>query len=278
MVSRLFLPAIFLLQLLKSSRSLWRLSRLALHLGCGLAIAALVLPHLPVAQRRRVIGKWSAHVLHILHVRLSVSGTLPAGHERAALFVANHVSWLDIWAINAVHTVRFVAKSEMRTWPAIGWLAQQAGTIFIRRTRRHDTSRVSVAGAEALGSGDCVCVFPEGTTTDGTCLYPFKSSLLQSAVEAQVPVWPVALRYVRDDGSANTAVAYCGDITMQQSLREILGQREILAQLTFAPPIEPAGRNRRQLAHAAEEVISSLARLPVRAAPETASGLPGVAR
>jgi 1-acyl-sn-glycerol-3-phosphate acyltransferase len=267
-----------LLQLLNRFRSFWRLSRLALHLGYGIAIAVLVLPHLQGSRRQRVIGTWSAHVLHILKVRLIVTGMLPTVDERAMLFVANHVSWLDIWAINAVRTVRFIAKAELRAWPVIGWLSQQAGTIFIRRARRHDTSRVSVAGAEALRGGDCVCVFPEGTTTDGTCIYPFKSSLLQSAVEAQAPVWPVALRYVRDDGSANTAVAYAGDTTMKQSLWSILGQHEIFAHLTFAQPIQPEGRNRRQLAQAAEEVISSLARLPVRAAPGTASDLPDAAR
>lgn len=249
-----------------------------LHIGYGVAVAMLVLPRFQGARRERVIRDWSAQILRILNVRLVATGVLPAADARAALIVANHISWLDIWAINTVQVVRFVAKSEVRNWPVIGWLSKKGGVIFIERARRRDTSRVSGAGAEALRGGDCLCVFPEGTTSDGTHLRPFRSSLLQSAVDAGVPVWPVAVCYPKADGTPNTAVAYAGDTTMAQSMHAILGQREIIVHLTFAPPIFPEGRDRRQLAQAAEVVISSLARLPVRATPGTASDPPGAAR
>jgi 1-acyl-sn-glycerol-3-phosphate acyltransferase len=260
------------------ARRIWRLSRLALHLGYGMAIAALVLPRVQGARRERLISGWSAHVLRILNVRMVVTGMLPTVDARAVLFVANHVSWLDIWAMNTVRGVRFIAKSEMREWPVIGWFSKKAGVLFIERARRHDTSRVSAAAVEVLRGGECLCVFPEGTTSDGTHLYPFKSSLLQSAVDAAAPVWPVAVRYLREDGSPNTAVAYAGDTTMAQSMHAILGQREIVLHLTFAPPILPHGLDRRDLAHSAQQAISSLVRLPVRAAPGTPSGPPGASR
>lgn len=241
-------------------------------------MAAVVLPRLKGARRERLIRNWSAHVLRILNVRLEVSGMLPTVDARTALFVANHVSWLDIWAINAVRTVRFVAKSEVRGWPVIGWLSQQAGVIFIERTRRHDTARVADAGTLALQGGDCLCVFPEGTTSDGTHLHPFRSSLLQSAVDADAPVWPVAIRYPQPNGAPNTSIAYAGDTSLAESMLSILGQREIVAHLVFAQPILSHGRDRRELAQAAEEIISSLARLPVRAAPGIPSDPPAVAR
>lgn len=253
---------------------LWRLSRLALHVGYGVATAALVLPRMDDARRKRLIRNWSAHVLRILNVRLEMNGMLPTVDSRPVMLVANHVSWLDIWAINSVRVVRFVAKSEVRDWPVIGWLSQQVGVIFIERARRHDTARVSGAGVEALLGGDSLCVFPEGTTSDGTQMYPFKSSLLQSAVDAAAPVWPVALHYPGKNGGANTAVAYAGDTTFFQSMRAVLAQREIVVRLIFAEPICPEGLDRRELARAAESVISSLACLPVRAAPGTPSGLP----
>jgi 1-acyl-sn-glycerol-3-phosphate acyltransferase len=264
----------FLKQIPSHLRRIWRLSRLTLHLGYGLAVAALVLPRLQGPRRERLISGWSAHVLRILNVRMVITGMLPTVDARAVLFVANHVSWLDIWAINTVRSVRFIAKSEMRDWPVIGWLSKKTGVIFIERARRHDTSRVSVAGAEVLRGGDCLCVFPEGTTSDGTHLYPFKSSLLQSAVDAVAPVWPVAVSYPMQDGTPNTAVAYAGDTTLAQSMHAILGQREIVVQLIFAPPILPHGLDRRDLAQTAEQVISSLVRLPVRAAPGKPSDPP----
>jgi 1-acyl-sn-glycerol-3-phosphate acyltransferase len=256
----------------------WRLSRLALHTAYGVATAALVLPWINDERREHLIRNWSAHILHILNVRVEVDGMLPTADPRPAMFVANHISWLDIWAINSVRVVRFVAKSEVRDWPVIGWLSDKAGVIFIERARRHDTARVSNAGAQALLDGDSLCVFPEGTTTDGTHVRPFRSSLLQSAVEACAPVWPVALHYPDENGQANIGVAYAGDTTMLQSLRAVLMQRSMTVRLTFAEPIEPEGRDRRALAQAAESIISSLARLPVRVVPETPAGPPAGSR
>lgn len=247
---------------------LWRAARLGLHLGYGVAAAAVVLPWLGESQRAALIRRWSAHILHILDVRLQAEGMLPTADPRPALFVANHVSWLDIWAINAVRPVRFVAKSEVRRWPIIGWLSERAGALFIERGRRHDVARVSSAGAEALRGGHSVCVFAEGTTSDGTRLYPFKSALLQSAVEAGTPVWPVALRYHDEAGRPNTAVAYAGETTLVQSLRAVLAQRETVVRLIFAEPISVTGRDRRALAQAAQDAIATLARLPVHVAPE----------
>ena len=94
------------------------------------------------------------------------AGTRRAGARRA-MIAANHVSWLDIFAIASLRHTRFIAKSEIRDWPLAGWLAEKSGTIFIRRARRHDTARINALVHEALGEGDCVGLFPEGTTTEG---------------------------------------------------------------------------------------------------------------
>lgn len=219
-----------------------------------------------------MISRWSAHILHILKVVLTISGKVPEKDGPAALFVSNHVSWLDIWAINSIRTVRFVAKSEVRTWPVIGWLSRQAGVIFIERARRHDTSRVAAAGAAALRNGDSLCVFPEGTTSDGSHIHPFRSSLLQSAVDANAPVWPITLKYTLPGGAPNTEVAYAGDTSLAQSMRAILSHDEIHLQIIFAEPIDSKDRNRRDLAQQAENIIAAEARLQVRGALETISG------
>jgi 1-acyl-sn-glycerol-3-phosphate acyltransferase len=245
-----------------------------MHLILGMAIAATVLPGLSRPRHQQVIRWWSGRVLRILRVRLRIKGEPPPENAFGVLFVSNHISWLDIWLINAVQPVLFISKSEVRTWPMVGWLAEQVGTIFIERARRRDTSRVSNAGTMALQQGDCLCVFPEGTTTDGTCMRPFKSSLLQSAVDSRVPVWPMVIAYPGKNGYPDTGIAYADDVSMAQSLREILGRRSIDAVLEFLPLLPSQGLSRRQLSAQAEKTISSRACLEVRAAPGTASGLP----
>jgi 1-acyl-sn-glycerol-3-phosphate acyltransferase len=245
-----------------------------IHLVFGMVIAATLLPHLSPGRRHRLIRWWSARVLRILNVRLQILGDRPPQGATGILFVSNHISWLDIWLINAVQPVRFISKAEVRAWPMIGWLAEQVGTIFIERARRRDTSRVSNAGALALQQGNCLCVFPEGTTTDGMCMRPFKSSLLQSAVDSGVPVWPMVIAYPGSNGCPDTGIAYADDTSMAQSLHEILGREGIDAVLEFLPPLPSQGVSRRQLSAQAEKVISSRACLEVRVAPETTSGLP----
>jgi len=248
------------------------------HLVSGVVIAATVLSGLQRPRRERIIRWWSARILHILNVQVQVTGSIPPVDARGVMFVANHISWLDIWTINTVKAVRFISKAEVRCWPVIGWLAAQAGTLFIERGRRQDTSRVSAAGCEVLRHGDCVCVFPEGTTTNGTYIQPFKSSLLQSAVDAEAVIWPVTIAYPDRNGQPDQGVAFADDINLLDSLRVILSRDAIKVCLEFGEPVRAAGRSRRDLAQLAEKVISSQARLEVRAAPGTASYLQAARR
>lgn len=252
---------------------LWRSARLLAHLLHGVAVAALIVPRLDPAAREARIKQWCATVLSILHVRVVLRGHAPAAGTADALFVANHISWIDIWVLKQLHPMRFVAKAEIRDWSVIGWLAEKAGTLFIQRHKRQETGRMMNSVEEALRAGDCLCFFPEGTTTDGTELKPFKSSLFQAAVNAGATVWPVALYYPHPDGGANTAIAYCGEITMLQSLIAVLKQQEIIVTLDFAEPISAQGQERRHLCSKARQAIASRLNLPSRKAPETHAGL-----
>lgn len=242
-------------RLLRLTRALW-------HLLCGSVIAVLILPHLADAPRERRIQAWCAQLLRIFNVHMKVSGDIPHSDTRNVLFVANHISWIDIWALKASCPMQLVAKAEIRAWPMVGWLAQQTGTLFIERERRHDTGRVVRDVKQALRQGGSLCFFPEGTTTDGTQLKPFKTSLMQAAIDAEARVWPLAIRYPGADGRPNTAIAYHGNMTMAQSLRAVLKQREILIELEFAAPIPAAGHDRRQLSRQARQAIAALLNLP----------------
>lgn len=190
------------------------------------------------------------------------------------MFIANHISWLDVYALNQIRPARFVAKADVRNWPIVGWLAEKTGTLFIERGRRQDTGRVANAATDALVEGGCLCYFPEGTTTDGSQLLPFKGSLLQAAINANARVWPLAIKYPLPDGSNNLSLTFIGDDTLMGSLLNILKQRRSVVELHFGEPVVASGLVRRELTEEMECVIAALLRLPVRAAPEITSDLP----
>ena len=231
-----------------------RIIRFALHLARGMLIEALFFPLQSEERRKREVERWSRQLLDMLAVRLCVSGA-PADRAQPLMLVANHVSWLDIFAINAVVPARFVAKSEVRRWPLVGWLCARAGTIFIERARRHDTARINHAIGRALAAGDVFAVFPEGTTTDGSAVLKFHASLLEPALEAGAAVQPVALCYECNDGTLCTEAAYDGDKSLWDALMGMTSRREIVARVWFLQPLAPQTRHRRELALAAREAI-----------------------
>ena len=232
-----------------------RLVRVFLHLLRGLLISTLLFPFYSRTRRRQEVRKWSAALMHILGVQVHVHDA-PV-RARPLMLVSNHVSWLDIFALNSAIPMRFVAKSEIRRWPFIGWLSAKTGTLFIERGRRSDTARVNRLIAEAMLEGDVVAVFPEGTTSDGTQILRFHSSLMQPALIADAVVQPVALRFTHGDGSLCTEAAFDGDKTLWQSLLQISALRKIAVQLHFLPLLSGDVPHRRALADAAHAAIAS---------------------
>jgi 1-acyl-sn-glycerol-3-phosphate acyltransferase len=238
-----------------------RLTRLALHLLQGMLTIATLFPFYSAAHRSAAVKRWSQSLLDMLGVQLHVHGEIPRngaprGQPLPAMLVANHVSWLDIYAINAVLPVRFVAKSEIRAWPVIGWLSANTGTLFIERARRRDTLRISGDIVAAMQRGDVVTVFPEGTTTDGSQVLRFHASLLQPALQAGAQVHPVALRYQRGDGALCVEAAYDGDKSLWDTLRLIVAQPVVHTHLWFLPALATDATDRRTLAHAAHAAIA----------------------
>lgn len=234
----------------------FRAIRLALHLLYG-ALLAVVFPSLDPARQKRILQRWSAALLGILSVRISTTGAVSLQEVRHGLIVANHISWLDVIVLNSVLPLRFVAKSEVRNWPLIGWLCARAQTIFIERNKRSDTARTNLQAVESLRQGNCMAIFPEGTTTDGSHVRHFHSSLLQPAIDAQTPIYPVAIRYHDADGQPNMDAAYIGDMTFIESLWKILRSSDLRACLTATPTLNTGIENRRALALEAHQRISA---------------------
>lgn len=234
-----------------------RLLRVFLHLFAGLAICALVFPWAGAARRDDWIRGWSRRLLGICGVSLEQRGEALAH----ALVVANHVSWLDIFVINALHPCRFVAKSEIRAWPLLGWLVAQAGTVFIARGSRRDLRHAFKGLVGSLEQGQRVAFFPEGTTAAQGALMPFHANLFEAAIDAQVMVQPYALEYLDADSEHHPTVDFSGDISFASSIVAVLSGGAVRARLVCLAPLDARGTHRRELAaSAAQAVAAALAR------------------
>jgi 1-acyl-sn-glycerol-3-phosphate acyltransferase len=235
-------------------QALLRGVRVASHLLYALLIA-VVYPMLTLQARQFIMRRWSRALLRILQVRLETGGHLPPQRKRGSLLVANHTSWLDVYALSAIQPSSFVAKAEVRSWPLIGLLCRRAQTIFIERNLRRDTMRTNILIAGRLNQGECVALFPEGTTTDGTQVRHFHSSLLQCAVDTECDVYPVTIRYHDGSGRSCKDAAFIGDMTFLQSLVKILFSGSLHVTLVFLPAISGAQKTRRALADQAHASI-----------------------
>lgn len=232
-----------------------RAIRLVLHLFYG-GILALFYPSLPVGLQKRIMHRWSVELLDVLHVRISVNGEHPLHEIKQGLIVANHISWLDVFVMASVLPMRFVAKSEVRSWPFIGWLCARANTIFIERNKRSDTIRTNVQAVEHLRSGNCMAIFPEGTTSDGTQVRHFHASLLQPAIDSQTSIYPVAIHYHDKNNNPNFDAAYIDDMSFVESLWKIMSSPNLHVRLTTTEAISTQGENRRLLALEAHRRIA----------------------
>lgn len=238
-----------------------RFTRIIVHIARGLATTAFVFPFAQHRARSRMVQRWSQHLLRILAVELERAGSDAPLPERV-LIVANHISWLDIFVLNALQPARFIAKSDIRRWPVIGLLVGSVGTLFLDRTRRRDAGRINERVMAALAAGDVIALFPEGTTTEGRELLPFHGSLLQPVIEAGGHVVPAAIRYTHADGSHSVAPAYVGETSLVASLGQMLRARRTRVLLHLGTPLPAHGRHRREIAADAHRAIRRALELP----------------
>lgn len=224
----------------------WRYLRLVLHLVQGALTIALVYPFTRRPTHQALRRRWSHGLLKVLGIELDTRGQAVAP---GCMLVANHISWVDIFVINALAPAAFVSKAEVRAWPVVGWLAAKNDTIFLRRGSRGHARVINAETAALLDAGCNVAIFPEGTTTDGSRLLHFHAALLQPAIACAHPVQPLALQYLTPAGHFTRAPAYDGDLSLGQCMANIVAARRTLARVTVAAPIATAdGLDRRSLA------------------------------
>jgi 1-acyl-sn-glycerol-3-phosphate acyltransferase len=198
-----------------------------------------------------MIRWWSGALLRRFGMRIRRFGEPLPG---AVLYVANHISWLDIVLIHSQRPVSFVAKSEIARWPFVGWLAARAGTIFHRRGSTDSLAAVMARVVEHLRSGEPVGVFPEGGSGHGDKVGTFHARIFQTALDADVPVQPVALRYGRD-GRQDPSVPFGRKEGFFPNVLRVLGNPSMDAEVHFLEPVAATPDARRRMAEQSRERI-----------------------
>ncbi|QWE19476.1 lysophospholipid acyltransferase family protein [Polynucleobacter corsicus] len=236
----------------------WIWMQILSHVICGVCTLSFLFPFLNRDQKDRRIQRWSKKLLKIFHIQLRVIGAEKLS-SNPYLLASNHISWLDIHVINAFKPVRFVAKSEVRGWPVFGWMAQQLGTVFIRRDSARHARQVVDQMAQVL-KVESVCIFPEGTSTSGELVLPFKPNLFESAIQAHAPVFPIVIAYrSRSTGLRSDAPAFIGDMGLLESMSNVIASRDIEVHLNLIEPYlmsNTSNSDRKELALYCQEAIS----------------------
>ncbi|GAA3575885.1 lysophospholipid acyltransferase family protein [Amycolatopsis ultiminotia] len=233
----------------------------AVTMVCGALLGTPMLLVLHGRSRERLVRTIFRSVLRAFGVRLSVHGgadflTAPAG--RGALVVNNHISWLDIVAINALRPMRALAKVEIGTWPVLGTLVRRGGSIFLNRDRLRTLPDTVAELSDALRSGSLVNVTPEGTTWCGLASGRFTTATFQAAIDGGVPVRPIALRYRLSDSRETSQPAFIGPESLIASLRRVAALRGLVLEVHVCPEIAPGrAEDRRSLAALAEASVHS---------------------
>ena len=244
-------------------RVLRRAVPLAILVFGGLAILLFVrLFEKPLNGPRRPITPYITQFVcrtafFILGMRYSSDGAPMRG---AGAIVANHVSWLDIFALNARKRIYFVSKSEVAGWPGIGWLARATGTVFIKRDRREVSDQITLFRTR-LAAGHKLLFFPEGTSTDGLRVLPFKPALFAAffdpALRSTLKMQAVTVCYTAPEGSAPEFYGWWGDMEFGPHLLSTLAtRRQGAVHVIYHTPVQVSDyADRKALARAMEDKV-----------------------
>jgi len=228
-------------------RCIWRLAHLFLVIVSMAADFALRPPKDAVAGACRM-HRHCARMIAALGIQWMASGE-PVG---MGAVVSNHLSYLDILLYASARPFVMVAKSEVSRWPLIGWLTRQAGTVYVVRGGGPPTwPAINQAMADAFRTGLPVLFFPEGTTTDGSIVQPFRRGLLHSILNEGVPLYASAVRY--SSGQA----CWFGDALLLPHIVQIAGLRDLRAEIRFGKALAER-RNRFKMAISARETVTEL--------------------
>jgi lyso-ornithine lipid O-acyltransferase len=176
---------------------------------------------------------WARRFLGILNGKVSIQGTPPA----RGMLVSNHLSYVDVLVFGSLQPLVLVSKSEVRSWPVIGPLTRCAGTLYIRRQSKSDVGRLADDMVAVVNAGVVVTLFLEGTSSDGSTVLPFRSSLLGPVEAHHWPVTPAWIHYRMEQGSVADEICYWRDMTFFPHLLNLLSKDGFEAFVSFGSPL-----------------------------------------
>jgi 1-acyl-sn-glycerol-3-phosphate acyltransferase len=227
-----------------------------IHLFIG-TLCILIFPVINRKSKKILIKRWSSLLLKIFKINLVVNNDLKKIlYKKNYLIVSNHISWIDIFVINSACPVAFVAKQSISKWPILSWLVKASETIFIDRKRISKIKETTKEVENFLQNKGSICIFPEGTSSDGSQLLNFKSNLLQTAINKNISVLPIAIQYFHNQKFCS-APAYYADLSLLDSIINLIKFNNIEAKLTILTEIESIS-DRKVLAKTAYEKINKV--------------------
>jgi 1-acyl-sn-glycerol-3-phosphate acyltransferase len=243
------------LSIKKQLRTSWRIFKLSLNLILVILLVPILFSPLGqmIPKRRKIAATFYRNCYKALNIKLVVNGS-PTSEP--ALWVCNHISWLDILLLAGNHCVDFIAKSEVADWPVIGGVIRRTGTLFIDRDNKFKAYKALPKLQQRLESGTSVLIFPEGTTSTGESCLPFKPMFYQAAIRSNMLIQPVSLCYEHPDGTPCTDVAFIGDDEFSISFKRILNTPQIIARITYLPVMEAEQWHRKEMASLNQQLIN----------------------
>lgn len=215
-------------------------------------------PYLSKEQKLLEIQNWSRETLDVLSIRIEDASNLTQHlhSDESKLLVANHISWVDTLIIQSIQPSIFVAKAEVKKWPVIGAMATACGVIYVKRASPNSARRMVDDVALALSHGYCVAGFPEGTSSEGSAVQLFHANLFEAAINHDVAVQPLALRYTHPiTGRLCTKAAFIGELGFLQSLHQVMSTKGIVAKVHMGEKLSSQGHSRKSLAQLSQRII-----------------------
>jgi lyso-ornithine lipid O-acyltransferase len=225
--------------------------------GCAHFLVLRLRGKVSTLKRAQWLHRWCLRAIHRLGIELQPEGAFPS----RGLLVANHLGYLDILVLSAMHPCVFVSKQEVRSWPLFGLMAKLSGTVFVDRARSSAAHGANAEMSNALSQGAVVVLFPEGTSSDGSRVLPFRPALFGAATKAGANVVSAHISYDVSDGAAANDVCYWGEMSFFPHLLRLLSRHQIRARVRFAAETRKFA-DRKLAARVTRDMVASLAQMP----------------
>ena len=210
-------------------------------------VVVWVLPRSNPEQFKATVSRWSRRLLKGMGVSVKHTGRImPPQTGQGLLILSNHCSFIDIFAVDSLSYARFVAKSEIASWPVFGRIARGVRTLFIERGHRKAILQIAAEMEKAFDQGDNVIFFPEGTTSPGDRLLPLHANLIEAAVQTNTEIQPVVLKYT-SRGQRTTRMAYTGSKSIFRCLWDIVTTPDAAVEVEVLERLPAGSGDRHQV-------------------------------